>query len=130
MKQLILQILCIAAIVACDSIDKYPGADDYKPDQEKPEPKPDNPENPTPDDPNHENPTPGDPSDGWNYSQVTTSTIGHAGLSYIWDESVIPEITIKMTKDEWNNLLAAYDKNSHNKEYFPCDITFVYIDSL
>ena len=134
MKQLILQILCIAAIVACDSIDKYPGADDYKPDQEKPEPKPDNPENPTPDnpnpdnpnpdDPNHENPTPGDPSDGWNYSQVTTSTIGHAGLSYIWDESVIPEITIKMTKDEWNKFLKAYDQNSNNKEYFYCDITY------
>ena len=132
MKRLLIHILCMAAIFACDDIDKYPGADDFKPDQEKPEPKPDNPENPedptpdnpNPDDPNPDDPIPDNPSNGWNYSQVTTSTIGHAGLSYMWDESVIPEITIKMTKDEWNKFLKAYDQNSNNKEYFYCDITY------
>ena len=67
-----------------------------------------------------ENPT----DSTWSYAPVTTSTFGHNGLAYMWDESVIPEITIKLSVDEWNKLLAAYDQNSHNKEYFYCDITY------
>ena len=90
--------------------------------------QPENPENPTPDQPDTpqapETPETPAPGQSWDYSPVTTATFGHAGLSYIWDESVIPEITIKITKDEWNNLLAAYDRNAMNKEYFPCDITY------
>ena len=112
--------------------------DPENPDPEKPE-NPDQPENPNPDQPENPNPDqpvdpdpepepdpdqPVDPTPSWDYSPVTTATIGHAGISYIWDESVIPEITINITKDEWNNLLAAYDRNANNKEYFPCDITY------
>ena len=66
---------------------------------------------------------PGGPTT-WNYTPVTTSTFGHAGLSYIWDENVIPEITITMSVEEWNNFLAAYDQNPNNKDYFYCDITY------
>ena len=54
----------------------------------------------------------------------TTATLGHEGISYIWDESVIPEITINMTKDEWNALLALYDVDNHNVEYFHADFTY------
>ena len=144
----ILSLLIIAALTLGCEVDKYPGADEFapgqgngqKPDTENPEgPGEENPEDPnnpggedpeTPVDPNPDQPVdpnpdqPDDPTEGWNYAPVTTATIGHAGLSYIWDESVIPEITIKMTKDEWNEFLKAYDQNSHNKDYFYCDITY------
>lgn len=146
----ILSLLIIAALTLGCEVDKYPGADEFapgqgngqKPDTENPEgPGQENPEdpnnpggedpetpvdpNPNPDQPVDPNPDqPDDPTEGWNYAPVTTATIGHAGLSYIWDESVIPEITISITKEEWNNFLAAYDRNASNKEYFPCDITY------
>ena len=112
--------------------------DPENPDPEKPE-NPDQPENPNPDQPENPNPDqpvdpepepepdpdqPVDPTPGWNYAPVTVGTIGHYGLSYIWDESVIPEITISITKDEWNKFLAAYDQRPSNKDYFYCDITY------
>lgn len=50
--------------------------------------------------------------------------IQHEGLQYVWDESVIPEITMSFTLEEWNDLLAAFDKNPNNKEYFYTDITY------
>ena len=148
MKRLFSLILASVMIFSCEGYDKFPGEDEFRPgkndseqtpgdsqDPENPEPENPNPENPDPENPDPENPNPenpnpdtpdepGTPAPSWNYAPVTTSTFGHAGISYIWDENVIPEITISITKDEWNNLLAAYDKNSHNKEYFPCDITY------
>jgi hypothetical protein len=114
MKKVIYLFLCLGLFIGCEDIDKYPGADEFKPGQTKPEQKPDNQEPEKPEQP--ENPDTPEPGPTWNYDPVTTATIGHAGLSYIWDESVIPEITISITKDEWNNLLAAYDRNANNKE--------------
>ena len=40
----------------------------------------------------------------------TTASLAHEGVSYIWDESVIPEITIQMSAPEWNKLLKRYDE--------------------
>ena len=54
----------------------------------------------------------------------TTEHIAHKGLSYIWDESVIPEITISVTEEEWNRLLGLYDQNNNTKEYIYCGITY------
>ncbi len=50
--------------------------------------------------------------------------IQHEGLQYVWDESVIPEITISVSLSEWNRLLAEYDKNNSTKEYIHCDISY------
>ena len=50
--------------------------------------------------------------------------IQHEGLQYVWDESVIPEITFSVTKSEWDRLLGLYDKNNKTKEYIHCDITY------
>ena len=50
--------------------------------------------------------------------------INDPGIAYMWDESVIPEITVSMTTDEWNRLLARYDENSHNVDYFHADFTY------
>lgn len=46
------------------------------------------------------------------------------GLRYMWDSSVIPEITISITEEEWNNLLFRYDQFSHNVDYFHADFTY------
>ena len=54
----------------------------------------------------------------------TAESLGHKGISYIWDESYIPEITIRMTKDEWNKLLKRFDEFEKNVDYFHADITF------
>ena len=54
----------------------------------------------------------------------TPVNIQHEGIQYIWDDSVIPEITIHMTSDEWNALLERYDKFSHNVDYFHADFTY------
>jgi spore coat protein CotH len=122
-----------ALFLGCEK-DRYPGADDFRPDKDKTEQTPEDnndggstedPENPNPENPNPDTPDePETPSPSWSYSPVTTSTFGHAGLSYIWDESAIPEITITMSVDEWNKFLAAYDNNANNKDYFYCDITY------
>ena len=52
------------------------------------------------------------------------TTIQDSGLQYVWDESVIPEITFNVTKSEWDRLLSLYDQNNNTKEYIHCDITY------
>lgn len=50
--------------------------------------------------------------------------IDDPGIAYVWDESVIPEITISITEQEWNKLLARYDEFDHNVDYFHADFTY------
>lgn len=114
MKRIALLTLAAILVYSCE-IDIFPNTDESGSDMDNTEQTPGDKEDSDSDKPIIDN---------WNYSPVTTSMFGHAGLSYIWDESVIPEITISITKDEWNNLLAEYDKNMYNKTYFPCDITY------
>lgn len=52
-------------------------------------------------------------------------TFGHEGVEYIWDESVIPEIHISISLDEWNKLLKEYDKNNNIVDYFHCDVDYI-----
>ena len=154
MNKLLNIILCLAVIVGCDEIDRYPdpginrpsggttqnpgdkedNTDPENPGGETPEnPGGETPENPggeTPENPGGETPeTPEQPEtpetgSGWDYSPVTTATIGHAGLSYIWNENVIPEITVNVSLEQWNKLLGLYDQNNKTKEYIYCDVTY------
>ena len=55
---------------------------------------------------------------------VVVPTINDPGIAYMWDESVIPEITIKIAEDEWNKLLFRFDEFSHNVDYFHADFTY------
>ena len=129
MKKLLTAVLCFAAIVGCSDIEKLPENEGTNPEQEGTEQKPGNnghpetPENPDPTPEPTPDPTP-DLNTPWDYSHVKTSTFGHAGLSYIWDESIIPEITINVSLSEWNRLLKLYDENNNTKEYIYCDITY------
>lgn len=54
----------------------------------------------------------------------TPIVIQHEGLQYVWDESVIPEITLHVSLDEWNKLLGYYDANPNTKNYVKCNVTF------
>ena len=54
-------------------------------------------------------------------------------ISEFYDPSVIPEIHIHISEDEWNRLLEEYDKDSNNSEYFHSDINIVrggYVSSV
>ncbi len=46
------------------------------------------------------------------------------GLDYVFDTEELAEIRINVTLEEWNNLLALYDKNSNTDEYIYCDASF------
>ncbi len=85
-------------------------------DSEKPEDSetPENPENP-------DNPAPPVPGA---IVPFTTADVTDAGIAYIWDENVIPEIKIEVTKEEWNAFLKRFDENRDNADYFHCDITY------
>lgn len=45
-------------------------------------------------------------------------------LDYVFDMEVMPEILIEITPEEWNRLLAAYDRNSNTEEYVRCTASF------
>ena len=46
------------------------------------------------------------------------------GVDYVWDEDYLPEITMKFTLEEWNNLLDGFDRDNHIVDYFHADLTF------
>ena len=54
---------------------------------------------------------------------VPTSSLAES-VRYVWDESTLPCITLKVSKQEWNNMLKTYDQNSKTKAYFKGDVTF------
>lgn len=115
MKNIFAILIAASVIMGCSEIDKYPDIDTEKPGPGNTEQKPDVP---------GDEQTPEDSDKPWDYSPVTTSTFGHNGHMYIWDESVIPEITINVSLDEWNRLLGLYDQNHNTKEYIYCDVTY------
>lgn len=47
-----------------------------------------------------------------------------AAIGYVFDASVIPEIHLSVTKEQWNALLAAYDKNHNTQEFIVCDVEY------
>ena len=46
-------------------------------------------------------------------------------VSYVFDESSIPEIHVKVSQDEWNRLLQMYDKDNNTREYVRCDVKYI-----
>ena len=132
-RPFIISLIAIAFLLGCDPIDKYPDIDtgndtetpapepDPTPDPE-PEPDPDPDPDPEPDPEPEPDPTP-DPTPG-TIIPFTPASTNDAGIAYIWDDSVIPEITIHMTSSEWNKLLKRYDEFQHNVDYFHADFTY------
>ena len=54
----------------------------------------------------------------------TQPLITDPGVLYLWDETVIPEITIHISEDEWNSLLMRFDEHPHNEDYFHANFTY------
>ena len=52
-----------------------------------------------------------------------TSSLAQS-VAYVWDDSTFPEITLKVSEAEWNNMLKTYDQNSETKQYFKGDVSF------
>ena len=48
----------------------------------------------------------------------------HDELAWVFDMDVLPEVRIEVTKEQWNELLMAYDVNSGTKQYIHCDAEF------
>ena len=115
MKNLLALFIGLFMLSGCEYLEDYISIKDNQTEDNKentvnpePEEKPEEEQNPTP-----------DFSNGF-----TTADIDHAGLRYMWDETVIPEITISVSQEEWNKLLGYYDQNNNTKEYIHCDITY------
>ena len=136
MKKYILSIIACLALFGCEFVEITPPQKDETEDVENNEndgtsekPEEDN----TSEDKNEDNP--GDNTDSDNSGSDHTGSentgnqngyiaIQHEGLQYVWDESVIPEIRVSVSEDEWNRLLDEYDKNEYTKEYIHCDISY------
>ncbi len=41
---------------------------------------------------------------------------------YVFDINSLPEVRMTISLDEWNRMLAEYDKDNNTKEYFHCDV--------
>lgn len=46
-------------------------------------------------------------------------------LDYVFDASVIPEVHISVSQEEWDRLVALYDKDNNTLEYVHCDVRFI-----
>ncbi len=66
--------------------------------------------------------TGGDDNTGDNPSTGTSSLA--ESVKYVWNEDTFPEITLKVSKSEWNRMLQTYDQNNKTKAYFKGDVTF------
>ena len=146
MKKILAILACMAALTCCSDVDEITPDDGENTEQEgtgqQPGTDPENPgEGGNTEDPG-DGTGPENPGDSGNTGEpaqpgagpyqvapypagaFTTESLGHEGISYIWDESYIPEITIHMTVDEWNKLLMRYDEFSGNVDYFHADFTY------
>ncbi len=114
------------AFLGCDEIEKYPdvgSGSTQNPDTEKPEEKPGE-EKPDDEKPGEENPDEEQPDTPTGIIPFTTANVVDDGVVYVWDESVIPEIRMEVTKDEWNAFLRRFDEYQQNSDYFHCDFTY------
>ena len=43
---------------------------------------------------------------------------------YLYDSEAVPEVSLEVTKEEWNKILSYYDQNQHNEEYIVGKFSF------
>ncbi len=137
MKLKIAALAILIALSGCDGIDRYPEIESggsREPDTEQPEnPAPEEPETPSPEEPEEpEQPEePENPEPPVSFiTPFTTADVIDDGVVYVWDETVIPEIRIDVTKAEWNAFLKRFDEYRDNSDYFHCDITYTKGDKV
>ena len=47
------------------------------------------------------------------------------GTAFVFDETALPRLTVKVSLAEWNRLLEAFDRDQNTREYIHCDAVFV-----
>ena len=47
-----------------------------------------------------------------------------AAIGYVFDASVIPEIHVSVTQEQWDNLLSFFDKDWNTQEFIHCDVEY------
>ena len=117
-------LLCLFLAIGCTSENLETGNDDDKENTETTPPAADDSQNPSDGQNPEEDDSDKDSAVSGAIVPFTTASLNDEGLTYVWDESVIPEITIHMTSEEWNRLLKRYDEFSHNVDYFHADFTY------
>lgn len=65
--------------------------------------------------------TPPDDDDGDDADDVDWAK----AVSYVFDASVIPEIHVRVSQAEWDQLLAYYNADNATQEYVHCDVRYV-----
>lgn len=48
----------------------------------------------------------------------------NAALGYVFDSSVIPEILVSVSKEQWNMLLEAFDQDQNTQQFVVCDVEY------
>ena len=51
---------------------------------------------------------------------VDSESFSIPGFNDLFDDSILPRLTLSLSEDEWNRLLAAYDRDNHNHDYVKC----------
>ena len=105
LRKALLCLPLLACLAACDGINLTPIDPGQKPsDKDSTEVKdPEKPDDPV----------------------VPAINMTKTGLEYMYDTSVIPEIHVKVSAEQWAKLLSLYDANSKTKQYVSCDITYI-----
>ena len=79
--------------------------------------EPDNGENPD----NGEEPEPNEPP---MYNDYPNTAWAVGELDWVFDMNELPEIRISVSKEQWNELLEAYDRDSNTNHYVHCDVNY------
>ena len=105
LRKALLCLPLLACLAACDGINLTPIDPGQKPsDKDSTEVKdPEKPDDPV----------------------VPAINMTKTGLEYMYDTSVIPEIHVKVSAEQWAKLLSLYDANPKTKQYVSCDITYI-----
>ena len=48
-----------------------------------------------------------------------------AAMGYVFDSSVIPEIHIIVSQEQWDKLLATFDRDNGTQEFVECDVEYI-----
>lgn len=103
---------CVLLFAGCDTVDSSP----------EPEPAPQQPDKEKPDVPGSGDKE--EPPVNEGIIPFTTADMNHAGVTFMWDGSYIPEIRINVSLAEWNAFLNRYDEYQNNADFFHCDVIY------
>lgn len=103
MRRILIPLLLLAAVVSCDNNFSWDFDDTKQEIPEDPQPQ---------DDPQKED-------------EKDKPVEDKYGISYVYDESVVPELHLEFPLAQWNELLTAYDADKNTKKQVHCDAMYI-----